>query len=64
MKQVEKDGFTMLVADEGKVLRRIDVGLVMGDVVYLGMDYTGAEAKPDVAENYEEIDAPAEEAEE
>lgn len=58
MKQIEKNGFTKLVADEGKLLRQIDGGLVMGKEVYLGVDFTGAVPKPDVAENYEEIDIP------
>lgn len=52
-----------MIADEGKVFRRLSDGLVMGDTITLGYDYYDAgvglahpyAAKP---EDYEEIDTP------
>lgn len=54
---------TRMIADEGKVFRRLSDGLVMGDTITLGYDYYDAgvglahpyAAKP---EDYEEIDMP------
>lgn len=55
-----------ILADEGKVLRRISDGQLFGNEVYLGYTYYLAEEKLEeplleLPEHYEEIDDPAEE---
>ena len=47
-----------LTAKQGKVFRRIIDGLIFGNEIYLGIDYSTGEAIPDKAEYYEEIDEP------
>ena len=54
----------LLRADEGKVLRRIVSGEIFGSEIYLGYShYIGGVLQEtphkDVAEDFEEIDAPA-----
>jgi hypothetical protein len=55
-----------ILADEGKVLRRISDGQLFGNEIYLGYTYYLAEEKLEeplleLPEHYEEIDDPAEE---
>lgn len=62
----DKLNYNHLKADEGKVLRRITDGWVVGSEIYLGYTYKiGREilSEPllELPEHYEEIDAPAEE---
>lgn len=54
----------ILRADEGKVLRRIVSGEIFGDTIYLGYSHYigGVLQNPphkDIAEDFEEIDKPA-----
>ena len=54
---------TIIEADEGKILRRISDGFIAGEKVHLGYNYYEAgvplaEAKLEVPDDYEEIDAP------
>lgn len=58
--------YTVLIADEGKWLRRISSGEVMGEEIALGNSYyIGGELQDvphlDVVSDFEEIDAPVEE---
>ena len=47
----------VITADEGKIFRRIHDGFVMGNVIYLGIDYSLLpEGREDLPEYYEEID--------
>ena len=47
----------VITADEGKTFRRIHDGFVMGNVIYLGIDYSQSpEGREDLPEYYEEID--------
>lgn len=45
-----------ITAKEGKVFSRMIDGLIFGREIYLGVDYSTGEARPDKAEYYEEID--------
>lgn len=47
-----------ITAQEGKVFRRIIDGLIFGNEIYLGVDYSTGEAREDKSEYYEEIDEP------
>lgn len=49
-----------ITAQQGKVFRRIIDGLIFGNEIYLGVDYSTGEAREDKAEYYEEIDEPQE----
>lgn len=42
-------------AKEGYTFRRIHDGFIMGEVIYLGIDYSTGEAREDKPEYYEEI---------
>ena len=60
---------TVLIADEGKVLRRKGTEEIFGEEIYLGYSYyiNGVLQNPphyDVPEDFEEIDKPGEEEEE
>ena len=47
----------IITADEGKTFRHIHDGFVMGNVIYLGIDYSlSPECREDLPEYYEEID--------
>ena len=48
-----------ITAQTGKVFRRIHDGMVFGNEIYLGIDYSTGEAREDKEEFYEEIDEPA-----
>ena len=47
-----------ITAQQGKVFRRIIDGMIFGNEIYLGVDYSTEESRPDKAEYYEEIDEP------
>lgn len=49
-----------ITAKTGKVFRRIHDGFVMGNEIYLGIDYSTGEPREDKPEYYEEIDEPIE----
>ena len=42
-------------AKEGFTFRRIHDGFIMGEIIYLGIDYSTGETREDKAEYYEEI---------
>ena len=45
-----------ITAQEGKVFRRLIDGLIFGNEIYLGIDYSTGEAREDKSEYYEQID--------
>jgi len=47
-----------LIADEGKVLKQISSGIIMGKEVYLGKVMIDGQLVDDFVENFEEIDEP------
>lgn len=47
----------ILIADEGKVFRRIHDGFIMGVEIVLGIDYSTGVPREDKEEYYEQIDA-------
>ena len=60
--------YTVVIADDGKWLRRISSGEIMGEEIALGNSYyIGGELQDvpheDVVSDFEEIDAPIEEKE-
>ncbi len=54
----------IITATEGKVFRRIHDGFIMGNILYLGYDYSTGEQRFDLPEYYEQIDKPIIEEEE
>ena len=52
---------TVIIADEGKTLRRKHDGFIIGELITLGNDYSTGVERKDKPEYYEEIDIPAEE---
>ena len=42
-------------AKEGFTFKRIHDGFVMGEIIYLGIDYSTGEPREDKAEYYEEV---------
>ena len=42
-------------AKEGFTFKRIHDGFIMGEIIYLGIDYSTGEPRKDKAEYYEEI---------
>ncbi len=46
----------IITATEGKVFRRIHDGFMMGNILYLGYDYSTGEQRFDLPEYYEEIE--------
>ncbi len=48
----------IITATEGKVFRRIHDGFIMGNILYLGYDYSTGEQRFDLPEYYEQIDKP------
>ena len=49
-----------ITAQEGKTYRRIHDGFIMGNEIYLGVDFSTGEPREDKPEYYEEIDEPIE----
>ena len=47
-----------ITATQGKVFRRIIDGLIFGNEIYLGVDYSTGQPREDKSEYYEEIDEP------
>lgn len=45
-----------ITAKEGYVFRRIIDGMIFGNEIYLGIDYSTGEAREDLPEYYEEIE--------
>ena len=45
-----------IIATEGNTFRRIHDGFIMGEIIYLGIDYSTGEPREDKAEYYEEIE--------
>ena len=43
-------------AKEGFTFKRIHDGFIMGEIIYLGIDYSTGEPREDKAEYYEEIE--------
>lgn len=43
-------------AKEGYIFRRIIDGMIFGNEIYLGIDYSTGEAREDLPEYYEEIE--------
>lgn len=66
--KIEENGDYMVIrAEAGKVLRRISDGYMAGERVHLGYTYQLGGVKlavplKELAEHYEEVDAPAKEA--
>ena len=42
-------------AKEGFTFRRIHDGLIMGEIIYLGIDYSAGEPREDKPEYFEEV---------
>ena len=42
-------------AKEGFTFKRIHDGFIMGEIIYLGIDYSTGEPREDKAEYYEEV---------
>ena len=49
-----------ITAQQGKVFRRIHDGMIFGNEIYLGYDYSTGTKRQDLIEYYEEIDEPTE----
>ena len=49
----------IITATEGKVFRRKHDGMMMGDVINLGYDFSTGIERLDLPEYYEEVDNPA-----
>lgn len=47
-----------ITAEEGKVFRRKIDGLIFGNEIYLGVDYSTGQPREDKEEYYEQIDEP------
>jgi len=47
---------TKITATTGKVFRRLIDGVIFGNEIYLGIDYSTGQARLDLAEYYEEVD--------
>ena len=47
-------------AEDGNVFRRIHDQIIMGDVIYLGYDYSTGVKRLDLPKYYEEIEKPDE----
>lgn len=45
-------------AEEGMVFQRIHDGMIFGNEIYLGMDYSTGEKRPDKVEYYKQIERP------
>lgn len=53
-----------ITAKQGNTFRRIHDGMIFGNEIYLGIDYSTGVAREDLPEYYEEILQPIEEIEE
>lgn len=47
-----------ITAEEGMVFQRIHDGMIFGNEIYLGMDYSTGEKRQDKAEYYKQIEQP------
>ena len=47
-----------ITSKEGKVFRRIHDGVIMGDTIILGYDFSTGKKREDKKEYYEEVDIP------
>lgn len=57
-REINGQPYTVITADEGKILSRKHDGFAMGRQVILGIDYSTGEPREDRPEYYEEVDAP------
>jgi len=48
----------IITADEGNVFRRNHDGVIFGETIYLGYDYSTGECRIDLPEYYEQIPEP------
>ena len=60
IKNIHDQDITVIRADEGKVFRRKHDGLIMGNEIFLGNDYSLGYERKDLLEYYEEIEMPEE----
>ena len=47
-----------IIAKEGMVFQRIHDGMIFGNEIYLGMDYSTGEKRQDKSEYYRQIEQP------
>jgi hypothetical protein len=47
-----------ITAEEGMVFQRIHDGMIFGNEIYLGFDYSTGEKRPDKSEYYRQIEQP------
>ena len=58
MTTTTENGYQVLRASEGHILRRIHDGFEMGSEIVLGFDYSTGEKREDKGEYYEEVEKP------
>jgi len=56
VKIIDGSEYKVIVAEEGKVFKRIHDGLEIGSEIILGIDYSTGKAREDFPEYYEEVE--------